>query len=59
LLASVDLASGVRIIGQVGAAPTELAIGTAVELKVEPIGEDSTGRRVVGFRFHVSEDDQA
>src|SRR4029077_18139391 len=59
VLASVDLADGVRIIGQVEAAPTELAIGTPVQLKVEPIGEDSTGWLVVGFRFYVSEDDHA
>src|SRR4029077_505120 len=32
VLASVDLTSGVRIIGQVAAAPNEITIGTAVEL---------------------------
>ena len=58
LLASVDLAAGVRVIGQVEAAPTDVTIGTAVQLEVEPIGEDSTGRRVIGLRFHLSEDDQ-
>jgi uncharacterized protein len=54
VLASVDLAAGVRLIGQVADPPGEVAIGTAVELKVEPTGEDSDGRRVIGFRFHVS-----
>jgi uncharacterized OB-fold protein len=56
VLASVDLAAGVRLIGQVADPPGEVAIGTAVELKVEPTGEDSDGRRVIGFRFHVSKE---
>jgi uncharacterized OB-fold protein len=59
VLASVDLTAGVRIIGQVADAPGEVAIGTTVELKVEPIGEDSAGRRIVGFRFHVSKESHA
>jgi uncharacterized OB-fold protein len=59
VLASADLKAGVRVIGQVAAAPAEVTIGTAVRLEVEPIGEDSTGRRVIGFRFHLSAEDQA
>ena len=59
VLASVDLAAGVRIIGQVKAQPADVTIGTAVQLKVEPIGEDSRGRRVIGYRFHVSEEGRA
>jgi uncharacterized OB-fold protein len=55
----VDLAAGVRIIGQVKAQPADVTIGTAVQLKVEPIGEDSRGRRVIGYRFHVSEEGRA
>ena len=59
VLASVDLTAGVRVIGQVNDPPGAVAIGTAVRLKVEPIGEDSAGRRIVGFRFHVSKEDHA
>lgn len=52
VLGYVDLPEGVRVLGQVaGIAPDEARIGMAVELAVEPFGEDEQGRLLIGYRF--------
>ncbi len=54
-LGYVDLPEGVRVMGQISCEPEELAIGMAVELVVEPFGEDDDGNVLHGYRFRPTE----
>lgn len=54
-LGYVDLPEGVRVMGQFSCELSELAIGMAVELVVEPFGEDDDGNPLHGYRFRPTE----
>lgn len=54
-LGYVDLPERVRVMGQFSCDPSELAIGMAVELVVEPFGEDDDGNVLHGYRFRPTE----
>jgi uncharacterized OB-fold protein len=58
VLGYVDFPEGVRIMGQItGCEIEDVHIGMALELSLEPFGEDEEGNPLTGYRFRPVEED--
>jgi uncharacterized OB-fold protein len=58
VLGYVDFPEGVRIMGQItGGEIEDVHIGMALELTLEPWGEDEEGNTLIGYRFRPAEVD--
>jgi len=56
LLGYGDLPEGVRVLAPLAEISADrVRIGMAVELQIEPVGTDSQGRTIMGYRWHAGE----
>ena len=59
LLGYVDLPEGVRVMGQLTGAESDIHIGSAMVLSIEPFGVDDDGNELLGYRFAPASDEEA